>query len=112
MKQYLDKEQTYALIELGVDISDGMITFPHCGNTTGEEDVYEQIPPALTIGQLIERLPRWIEISAYFKPSLVICKTHIFYSQYKQYYFDNKTELIDNLYDCYIQLIKDGVIKV
>ncbi len=81
------------------------------------------IIPTLSIGELIERLPIMFDPSEGRYHSVpherVIAQNAVMYmcpnNSYGYstiYKFADCDELINNLFDCYVQLIKDGVIKL
>ena len=137
MKQYLDKKQCQTLLDMGVDMSQTMLSLVIKQN--GNIDVMPnhiankiacvgaELIPTLTIGELIERLPNYIDkkngIAAYTKEVITTKVRYASYaiSEYPIHQdepicrasmdFISHKELIDNLFDCYVQLIKNGVIE-
>ncbi len=127
MKQFLDKEQAQQLIDMGVDMSSTLMLYKtiewkneipvkwrisakRVGAKSRKDDT-----PTLTIGELIERLPFFVRVngSEYIRCVIGtdIKYRHTGYSEPEPKYEYIRPELINNLYDCYVQLIKDGIVK-
>ncbi len=121
MKQFIDKNQVKQLLDIGVDMSDTMLSLVIKQNGNIEVMLNHiankiacmgsELIPTLTIGELIERLPssiihRDIDVTYY----LSIDKRIVEYNGATRYAFMKNVELIDNLFDCYVQLIKSGII--
>ncbi len=133
MKQYLSKEQMWHLIEMGINVQNALLCWTSEFNSIYIED-FDRVMvnvniedchkmPTLTIGELIDRLPIIFDPSEERFHSApherVIAQNAVMYmcpnNSYGYstiYKFADCDELIDNLYDCYVQLIKDGVIKL
>ncbi len=125
MKQFLDKAQAQRLIDMGVDMSSVSMSYRgklvHYNPMTWEWDIItgcfcgkplnRWYIPTLSLSELIERLPQQINIEHY-SASIRMTKHTVIYEGKESLRFVKSSELIDNLYDCYVQLIKDGIIKL
>lgn len=103
MKQYTTPEQTTKLIELGFE-KPRLLYFGN--NTIGDY--------AYTIGELIEMLPKKIEMSDDETGELEVSfgdLCMVYYTSFGIIYYDTSAiELIDALYDMVVQLKEEGVI--
>lgn len=113
MKQYTTPEQTAKLIELGLPKPKNRIVKQRFDRSTsswivvGEEGAY-------SIGELIEMLPKKIEMSDDETGELEVSFGNlcmVYYTSFGVIYYDTEaTELIDALYDMIIKIKEEGVI--
>lgn len=106
MKQYLSREQTAKLIELGFEKPKTKI--PYKGDEYFIEEVY-------SIGELIEMLPTLAKIKGFdcflnIEPQLYDGVWDVGYMRYNVELNQRATELIDALYAMILQLKEEGVI--
>lgn len=117
MKQYLDKDQTAKLIELGfpkprVIMLDVFPTKEMSQYVSYKNDLgYIVCRANYSIGELIEFLPKEITDEYDEVTSLEFSKTEVYYTNLSvMSYYKNSAELIDALFNLCVTLKEEGVI--
>lgn len=104
MKQYLDKDQTAKLIELG---------FPKPNTICLSSDNDVMVRGAYSIGELINFLPKTIEENEVVFSRVIDVESIAYYSWELEVYFYKifeAEELIDSLFKACVTLKKEGMI--
>ena len=102
MKQYLDKDQTAKLMELG---------FPKPNSICLSSDNDVMVRGAYSIGELIEFLPKEITDEYDEVTSLEFSTTEVYYTNLRvMSYYKNSAELVDALFNMCVTLKEEGVI--
>ena len=106
MKQYLDKDQTAKLIELGFPKPQSIVNVD-VDYSIRDHTIYN----AYSIGELIELLPKEITDEYDEVTSLEFNTTEVYYTNLRvMSYYKNSAELIDALFDMCVTLKEEGVI--
>ena len=106
MKQYLDKDQTAKLIELGFPKPQSIVDVD-VDYSIRDHTIYN----AYSIGELIELLPKEITDEYDEVTSLEFNTTEVYYTNLRvMSYYKNSAELIDALFDMCVTLKEEGVI--
>ena len=103
MKQYLNKDQTAKLIELG--FPEPSPKYIHIGGVSYDSN------HNYSIGELIEFLPKNVTDEYDEVTSLEFSKTEVYYTNFRvMSYYKNSAELIDALFNMCVELKKEGMI--
>lgn len=112
MKQYTSQDQTAKLIELGFEKPQSIEEFIEPENDWSIGGLKQR--KAYSIGELIEILPKKIEISDDEIGELEVSfgdLCMVYYTSFSVIYYDTEDiELIDALYDMIVKLKEEGVI--
>lgn len=108
MKEYLDKEQTAKLLELGFPKPKSILDpYWDC------EECFVDYETAYSIGELIEFLPKTIEENEVVFSRVIDVESVAYYSWELEVYFYKifeAEELIDSLFKACVTLKEEGVI--
>lgn len=109
MKQYLDKDQTAKLIELGFPKPQSIESIDtEFDSAFDEHTIYNM---RYSIGELIEFLPKEITDEYDEVTSLEFSTTEVYYTNLRvMFYYKNSAELIDALFNMCVTLKEEGVI--
>ena len=119
MKQYLDKDQTAKLIELGfpkptrIMAIGGFLPKDTLARYASYKDDFDSVTcyEGYSIGELIELLPKEITDEYDEVTSLEFNTTEVYYTNLRvMSYYKNSAELIDALFDMCVTLKEEGVI--
>ena len=109
MKQYLDKDQTTKLIELGFPKPNSIESVDTEFDGAFAEYIIYNL--RYSIGELIEFLPKEITDEYDEVTSLEFSKTEVYYTNFRvMSYYKNSDELIDALFNMCVTLKEEGMI--